>query len=211
MPQLPADARPPEPPHDAALGDPGGGGAPAGHPPEPPSSSDGSPHGADDGAPPHHPSDHTGGDADNDFYPPGSLPSYDELQDLTKTNPDKAYYWSGRDASGAGVGPDGSGIAEHMAAEANGTTLEMTLEKNGLDPLPRWNEEDPESVRFWTDASSAYAANAGGTVTAIIGRNLRPGNIWQGTEIPRLMENPNVRQIIQIDPDTGEATVIFER
>lgn len=211
MPHLPADARPPEPPHDGALGDPGGGGAPAGHPPEPPSSSDGSPHGADDGAPPHHPSDHTGGDADNDFYPPGSLPSYDELQDLTKTNPDKAYYWSGRDASGAGVGPDGSGIAEHMAAEANGTTLEMTLEKNGLDPLPRWNEEDPESVRFWTDASSAYAANASGTVTAIIGRNLRPGNIWQVTEIPRLMENPNVTQIIQIDPDTGEATVIFER
>lgn len=222
-PYLPVDGRPHEPaPHDGAAaaggrdsGGPAGQpsphvGGPGDRPPEP--LHDGSHRGPDDSQSADHHLDQNGGDAlDNEFYPPGSLPSYHELQNLTKTDPDRAYYWSGRDASGAGVGPDGSGIAERMATEAGGTTLEMTLEKNGLHPLPRWNEQDPESVRFWEQASTAYAENAAGTVTAIIGSNVRPGNIWQSVEIPRLMENPNVAKIIQIDPDTGIPTVIFER
>lgn len=148
---------------------------------------------------------------DSNYYPPGSLPSYEELRHLTRSDPDKAYYWSGRDASGVGVGPDGSGVAEHLAGAAKGTTLEMLLESNGLKPLPRWNELDPESVRFWEEASAAYADNASGTVTAIVGSKLRPGNIWQTVEIPRLISNPNVTKIIQIDPDTGLSSVIFER
>lgn len=149
--------------------------------------------------------------ADPGLYPPGSLPSLDDLRGLTTSEPDKAYYWSGRDASGTGVGPDGSGIAERIAREADGTTLEISLEKNGLTPLPVWNDLDPESVRFWEDASAAYADNASGVVTAVVGSNLRPGNIWQTVEIPRLIENPNVTAIIQIDPDTGLETVIFQR
>ncbi len=149
--------------------------------------------------------------ADPGLYAPGSLPSLDELRGLTTSEPDTAYYWSGRDASGTGVGPDGSGIAEQIARDANGTTLEMALEKNGVTPLPVWNDLDPESVRFWEDASTAYADNASGVVRAVVGSNLRPGNIWQTVEIPRLMDNLNVTSIIQIDPDTGAATVIFQR
>lgn len=144
-------------------------------------------------------------------YVPGSLPSYNQLLDLTRTDPDSAYYWSGRDASGMGVGPDGSGIAERIAAGSDGTTLEMTLERSGLDPLPAWNRHDPESVRFWEEASAAYAENASGDVTAIVGSDLRPGNIWQTVEVGRLMDNPSVSRIIQIDPDTGEATELFKR
>ncbi|HET7742104.1 MAG TPA: hypothetical protein VFL67_15770 [Mycobacterium sp.] len=148
---------------------------------------------------------------ENGHYVPGSLPSYDQLLHLTRTDPDSAHYWSGRDANGMGVGPDGSGIAERIAEGANGTTLEMTLERNGVNPLPAWNRHDPESVRFWEDASAAYAENASGDVTAIVGSDLRPGNIWQTVEIPRLMDNPDVTRITQIDPDTGEATEIHSR
>lgn len=148
---------------------------------------------------------------ENGHYVPGSLPSYDELLRLTRTEPDSAHYWSGRDANGVGVGPDGSGIAERIAEGSNGTTLEMTLERNGVHPLPAWNRHDPESVRFWEDASAAYAENARGDVTAIVGSDLRPGNIWQTVEIPRLMDNPNVTRIVQIDPDTGRATELFHR
>ncbi|BBX99006.1 hypothetical protein MLAC_43000 [Mycobacterium lacus] len=72
-------------------------------------------------------------------------------------------------------------------------------------------ERDPESVRFWEDASAAYADNACGTVTAIVGCNLRPGNIWQTVEVPRLIDNPKATRIVQIDPDTGMPTIIFER
>lgn len=87
----------------------------------------------------------------------------------------------------------------------------MTLADNGVDPLPVWNRHDPVSVQFWEDASTAYAGNARGEVTAIIGSNLRPGNVWQYIEIPRLIENLNISRIVQIDPDTGEAVTIFER
>lgn len=148
---------------------------------------------------------------DSGFYVPGSLPSYDDLRHLTASEPDAAHFWSGRDASGMGVGPDGSGIAERIAVGSNGTTLEMTLEKNGINPLPAWNRHDPESVRFWEDASAAYAENTRGQVTAVIGSELRPGNIWQTVEIDRLIGNPAVTRIEQIDPDTGQLTVIFER
>jgi hypothetical protein len=148
---------------------------------------------------------------DAGHYLPGSLPSYEQLQGITSTEPNTAYYWSGRNADGIGVGPDGSGIAELIAHGSGGKTLEMTLAENGVDPLPVWNRHDPVSVKFWEDASTAYAENAQGGVTAIIGSNLRPGNVWQTVEIPRLMENPNITSIVQIDPDTGVATTIFER
>ncbi|MBB4855599.1 hypothetical protein HNP40_003006 [Mycobacteroides chelonae] len=147
----------------------------------------------------------------NGHYVPGSLPSYEQLRDLTQTDPNTAHFWSGRDAGGIGVGPDGSGIAERIAEGVGGGTLETTLVKNGVDPLPVWNRHDPASVQFWEDASRAYAENTNGEVTAVIGSDLRPGNIWQTVEIPRLMENPGVTKIVQIDPDTGKSTVIFSR
>jgi len=136
-------------------------------------------------------------------YQPGSLPSIDELRALTRTAPDTAFYWSGRDANGVGVGPDGSGIAENIASGNGGRTLEQTLAANGVDPLPVWNQKDPESVRFWEDASAAFAENASGQVRAVVGSDLRPGNIWQTVEIPRLVDNPKVTSISQLDPDTG--------
>jgi hypothetical protein len=144
-------------------------------------------------------------------YLPGSLPSYEQLQGITSTEPDHAFYWSGRNEEGIGVGPDDSGIAELIAHGSGGTTLEMTLADNGLDPLPAWNRHDPVSVQFWEDASASYAENAQGEVTAIVGSDLRPGNVWQTVEIPRLMENPDVTRIVQVDPDTGRSTVIFDR
>ena len=146
-----------------------------------------------------------------DHYLPGSLPSYQELQGITSTEPNTAYYWSGRNTDGIGVGPDGSGVAELIAHGSGGRTLEMTLAEKGVDPLPAWNRHDPVSVQFWEDASTAYAENARGEVTAIVGSNLRPGNIWQNIEIPRLIENPNITRIVQIDPDTGQSITIYER
>ena len=87
----------------------------------------------------------------------------------------------------------------------------MTLQRNGVDPLPVSNQLDPESIRFWEQASAAYADNASGSVTAVIGSSLRPGTIWETVEIGRLMENPNVTRIAQIDPDAGSEIVIFTR
>ncbi len=199
---------------------PAGGGHPSDGPPEAPvppshppmSAGDTDSHVPVDHSVPegHHGSEPFAMDGDG-HYLPGSLPSYEQLQGITSTEPDHAYYWSGRNAEGIGVGPDDSGIAELIAHGSGGTTLEMTLADNGLDPLPAWNRHDPVSVQFWDDASASYAENAQGEVTAIVGSDLRPGNVWQTVEIPRLMENPDVTRIVQVDPDTGLSTVIFDR
>ncbi len=199
---------------------PASGGHPLAGPHEPPVTAGHPPLGTGDGhvevpADPslpdlHHSGDPYAMDSDGHFLP-GSLPSYEQLQGITSTDPNSAYYWSGRNAEGIGVGPDDSGIAELIADGSGGTTLEMTLADRGVDPLPVWNRHDPVSVQFWEDASAAYAENARGDVTAIVGSSLRPGNVWQTVEIPRLMENPDVTRIVQIDPDTGQSTTIFER
>ena len=44
-----------------------------------------------------------------------------------------------------------------------------------------------------------------------IGSELRPGNIWENIELPRLKANPNVTKITTIDPKTGVEKIIFER
>lgn len=137
------------------------------------------------------------------LYRPGSLPSKDELMILTRTDPDTTFYWSGRDRSGVSVGPDGSKVAEDIATANNGQTLEQLLERNGVSPTPKWDRFDPESVRFWEDASAAYAQNASGEVRAVIGSDLRVGNVWETVEIPQLLQNPDVTTINLVDPDTG--------
>lgn len=140
---------------------------------------------------------------DDGLYRPGSLPSKDDLMILTRTDPDTTFYWSGRDRNGVSVGPNGSKVAETIATANDGQTLEQLLKKNGVSPLPEWDELDPESVRFWEDASAAYAQNASGEVRAVLGSDLRVGNVWETVEVPQLLNNPNVTTINVVDPDTG--------
>lgn len=154
----------------------------------------------------------------NDTNNSPSSPSYagpyplPEASKLTPP-PDGAFFWSGRNAEGVGIGPEsagGSGAADLYAASHNGTTLEGLIEGNGITP-PKWSFDDSPSQEWWSEVSRIYASNAEGEVRAVVGSNLRPGNIWETVELPRLMENPNVTRIIIIDPDTGTETIIFER
>ena len=48
--------------------------------------------------------------------------------------------------------------------------------------------------------SGAYAEQVSGEIRAVIGSELRPGNIWENVELPRLKNNPNVTKITTIDP-----------
>jgi hypothetical protein len=121
------------------------------------------------------------------------------------TNPNEAVFWSGRTA---GVG--GADVAGDIATSQGGTTLEQLMKARGID-LPVWDAGNPASVQAWKDASCAFANNAQGTVRAVIGDSLRPGNVWETVELPALKANPNVTQIIRINPATGAQTVIFTR
>ncbi|MEO5708546.1 MAG: hypothetical protein ABIQ59_01800 [Nocardioidaceae bacterium] len=119
------------------------------------------------------------------------------------TEPDSAFFWSGRTN---GVG--GQHVAADVAGENGGTTLEQLMESRGVK-MPEWDPDNPAVVKVWKDASSAYAEGASGEVRAVIGDSMRPGNVWETAELPSLMDNPAVTRITTIDPVTGATKVVY--
>jgi hypothetical protein len=116
-----------------------------------------------------------------------------------------AFFWSGRTD---GVG--GEGVARQIAETRGGTTLEKLIEQRDIR-MPNWDANDPSAVKAWKDISSSYAAGASGDVRAVIGKQLRPGNVWEADELPALMRNPNVTSIRTIDPLALQEIEIFRR
>ena len=134
-----------------------------------------------------------------------SLIDIDAMRPKLKTEPNTAFFWSGR--------TDGIGGAENAAKIAKnrgGVTLESTIESQKI-VMPEWNFNNPSTMEAWDLASGAYAEQVSGEIRAVIGSELRPGNIWENVELPRLKNNPNVTKITTIDPKTGVENVIFER
>jgi len=119
------------------------------------------------------------------------------------TSPNQAYFWSG-------LGRNGASTAATIANRAGGTTLETMIESSGLQ-MPVWDAANPASVAAWRSASAVFAQGASGEVRVILGNSLRPGNIWETVEMPALEANQNVTSVIQVNPSTGEETVLFHR
>jgi hypothetical protein len=126
------------------------------------------------------------------------------------TKQSTAFFWSGKTKAGDGQWVGGQDVAANIAREYGGTTLEMLIENRGI-LMPEWNSLNPSAVMAWERISVQYAADASGTVRAVVGSSLRPGNIWQNVELPRLIENHTVGEIIIIDPATYDSSVIFLR
>jgi len=137
----------------------------------------------------------------------GSSKAFDieAISPLLKTEPDTAFFWSGRTE---GIG--GAKIAARIAEKGNGTTLETLVGKNNIE-MPKYDFNNPASIKAWEDASREYANQATGEIRVILGKNLREGNIWENVEQPLLKNNLNVTKITVIDPKTGIEEVIFER
>lgn len=207
--------------YPAEVPAPGGGGGhgPGGESPSGEHMPGEQPHGGrprGDGGPPegdgHPQSDHDANadsQAGDDYVGPYPLPH----PELLTPPPDGSFFWSGRTSEGVGIGPSsagGNGLADLHAASHSGTTLEGLLERNRISP-PKWSFDDPAADEWWSKVSETYAASTRGEVRAVIGPDLRPGNVWQTVELPRLMNNPNVTRIVIIDPETGAESIIFER
>ncbi|MEM6108583.1 hypothetical protein AAHS21_20465 [Mycobacterium sp. 050272] len=193
-------------PHDAAPGGGPGNGR---------SDAPGSPRDGDDGkledGRPH--DDKSGDDIEGELNQ-GEGDSYAlPRPELVSPPPDGAFFWSGRTSEGIGIGPvsaGGNGAADLYAGSHEGTTLEGLLERNGVVP-PKWSFDDPAAQDWWSRVSGMFAENVVGQVHAVIGSDLRTGNVWETVELPRLMDNPNVTRIVIIDPENGSVTNIFER
>lgn len=129
----------------------------------------------------------------------------DKVKPLLKTKPNEAFFWSGK-TNGTG----GQDVALNIARAKGGITLEGLIAKNKIT-MPEWDINNPKAIKAWEDVSATYAEQVSGEVRAVIGENLRPGNVWENVELPRLKNNPKVTKITTIDPVTGVETVIFER
>nr|WP_260393513.1 fibronectin type III domain-containing protein [Riemerella anatipestifer] len=130
----------------------------------------------------------------------------DEISRFLKTDKNGAFFWSGRTSKGDGV----MDMALEIAQSKGGNTLEGLLAKYNID-MPIWDASNPVTVKIWEDVSALYATQVSGEVRAVLGKNLRPGNIWETVELPRLKQNPNVTKISTIDPETMKVTVIWPK
>jgi len=128
-----------------------------------------------------------------------------KILSLLKTKPNTAFFWSGRTN---GIG--GEAIALEIAQKRGGMTLEGLIAQNKII-MPQWDINNPKIVQVWETVSEWYAKQVTGEVRAVIGKELRPGNIWETKELQRLKENMNVTKIIIIDPYTLVETIIFKR
>jgi RHS repeat-associated protein len=124
---------------------------------------------------------------------------------LMKTEPNTAFFWSGRTE---GVG--GMDTAANIAKTHGGTTLEMLIDKHKIQ-MPEWDDKNPVVVKEWGEMSRAYAQGTCGLVRGVVGQDLRPNNIWEGYEKSALMKNPAVNQIDIVDPKYGNSKTIFKR
>ncbi|BDX37768.1 hypothetical protein CYCD_11230 [Tenuifilaceae bacterium CYCD] len=129
----------------------------------------------------------------------------DEIKLLLKTDANKAFFWSGRTD---GIG--GKNKALEIAKSKGGTTLEGLIDDYKIN-MPEWNEADATAVKIWEDVSAAYANQVSGEVRAVVGNNLRSGNVWENIELRRLKANKSVTKITVIDPKTLEETIIWTR
>ena len=122
-----------------------------------------------------------------------------------KTGTDTAFFWSGQTDSIGGMD-----VAKKIAKNKGGVTLESTIDDTNI-VMPEWDFNTPSSVTAWEEASNVYAEQVSGEIRAVVGSELRPGNIWENIELPRLKANPNVTKVTTIDPKTGVEKIIFER
>ena len=53
--------------------------------------------------------------------------------------------------------------------------------------MPEWDFNNPSTMEAWDAASGAYAEQVSGEIRAVIGSELRTGNIWENVELPLLI------------------------
>ena len=135
----------------------------------------------------------------------GRFVSTDTVGRSLATNPNEAFFWSGRTN---GIG--GYENAWKIAESHGGVTLEKLLNDRGIK-MPVWDETNPVTAKIWENISSHYANQVSGSVRAIIGESLRSGAVWTDYELPRLLKNANVTDITIIDPATLAQRQIFKR
>ncbi len=88
----------------------------------------------------------------------------EEISPLLKTEPDTAFFWSGRTN---GIG--GADRAAEIARAKGGVTLKSTIADKNIY-MQEWDFGDPSSIQAWEDASAEYARQVSGEARAVVGK-----------------------------------------
>jgi len=94
------------------------------------------------------------------------------------------------------AGPGTQKAAEELAEKTGKTTLGQTSAGQYLDQNLNGSDafESTEALDIWRDTSERYAQEASGEVTAVV-NNPASDSVFVDTELPALLDNPNVTQI----------------
>jgi len=144
---------------------------------------------------------------------------------LMKTEPNKAWFWSGGHVN-SNTGKYYGSIQQNTGKVAGGNTLEGLLEHHGIQ-MPGGSDNSPSSVQKWKDASMSLAHNAQGTVHVALPNtpathngqanggsvlsSRRPNNVFDMDEFPILRHNPNVTKIVAYDTNYKTTDTLWER
>lgn len=90
-------------------------------------------------------------------------------------------------------------LAEKFAASNGRTTLEMTPGGSWLDAQGLFGPSSPltpgEATQVWSTLSGRFAAGASGNAVGFV-EGARAGGIFNSTEFPALLDNPNITNVI---------------
>lgn len=131
--------------------------------------------------------------------------SEEVLKKALATGENQAHFWTGR-VNGVSVEKQ----AGEIAKAAGGATLESKLTEASIT-MPVFSDRSPEAVSSWTSASRIFAELASGTVTVVMGTELRQGNVFETQELPVLKANPKIVAVMKLDAATGQKTTLYTR
>ena len=64
-------------------------------------------------------------------------------------------------------------------------------------------------MEAWSLVSARFAAAASGMVRVILPDKIKADSVWLLVELPTLLRNPNVTNIIRVNPSTGEQSILY--
>ncbi|MFG2313146.1 GDSL-type esterase/lipase family protein [Streptomyces sp. NPDC048566] len=127
------------------------------------------------------------------------IPTREEVSRALESTPSTNYFWTGRTGKCASEEDSVKGLAEQIARERGGKTLEMRLREAGVS-MPSFDAPDP-AKDIWRFASREYAKKTSYQAWVIKGTCVRDGNTWEDKEFPNLKAGGQVHCVWEIDAE----------
>ncbi|KAF8160291.1 hypothetical protein BJ912DRAFT_1151068 [Pholiota molesta] len=119
----------------------------------------------------------------------------------------EALFWSGSTPDAHGNRVSARVHAEQYSSTHPGTsTINHALAKSGIH-IPN-TPQNQYSDHMWNHASKVWADRAHGDTHVILGKNVRPGSVYNKIEKPTLMNNHGVHKVTEHSMGGGGSHVV---